>query len=99
MTDFGLDKSILKKIVQVITRYPSVSKATIYGSRAKGNYKNSSDIDIAIHASSMSEDDFAKLCFELNELPIVFKIDVVHVESLTDRKLVDKISEEEKKIL
>lgn len=94
MTDFGLDSRILDMILKVLDRYPSLEKVVIYGSRAKGTFKNSSDIDIAVYAPGMNETDFVKLRFELCELPVVFKIDVVHVEALGDRKLIEKIAKE-----
>ncbi len=42
---FGLKETTIQKLCGVFAKYPQVSKAVIYGSRAKGNYKNGSDID------------------------------------------------------
>jgi len=42
---FGLNESTIENICAVFARYPQVEKAVLYGSRAKGNYKNGSDID------------------------------------------------------
>jgi predicted nucleotidyltransferase len=39
---FGLKESVIHKINAVLARYPQVEKAILYGSRAKGNYKNGS---------------------------------------------------------
>ncbi|MBB6495997.1 nucleotidyltransferase domain-containing protein [Methanococcus maripaludis] len=48
---FGIDDLKLKSIVEVIKKY-SVEKAVIFGSRARGDYKNTSDIDIAIYSKT-----------------------------------------------
>jgi len=45
---FGLKETTIQKICDVLARYPQVKKAMLYGSRAKGNYKNSSDIDLTL---------------------------------------------------
>jgi uncharacterized protein len=45
---FGLKETTIQKICDVLARYPQVKKAVLYGSRAKGNYKKSSDIDLTL---------------------------------------------------
>lgn len=99
MTKFGLDQDILDKILAVLTGYPAIERAVIYGSRAAGTFKNYSDIDLAVSAPAMSEKEFARLRFELDELPIVFKIDVVHIDRLENENLRQKIAREEKTLL
>ena len=37
---FGLKTEAIAQINQIFAEYPEISKATLYGSRAKGNYKN-----------------------------------------------------------
>ena len=41
---YGLRESTIQKICAVFARYPQVDKAVLYGSRAKGNYRNGSEI-------------------------------------------------------
>lgn len=94
MTKFGLDQSIIDSIISVSMKYPAIERVVIYGSRATGAFKNYSDIDLAIYAPTLSEREFARLCFELDELPIVFKIDVVHIDRLKDERLKSKIARE-----
>lgn len=45
---FGLKEATIKKIWAVFSEYPLVAKVVIYGSRAKGNFKNGSDIDLTL---------------------------------------------------
>jgi nucleotidyltransferase substrate binding protein (TIGR01987 family) len=40
--------SHIHKITGVLARYPQVEQTVLYGSRAKGNYKNGSDIDMTL---------------------------------------------------
>ena len=43
---FGLSNDIINRIHSVFRKYPEIENATLYGSRAKGNYKPYSDIDL-----------------------------------------------------
>ena len=45
---YGLLPADLEVIVNTLQAYPQIEKALIFGSRAKGNYKPGSDVDIAI---------------------------------------------------
>ena len=40
MNQFGLKTEVITQINQIFAQYPEISKAILYGSRAKGNYKN-----------------------------------------------------------
>jgi predicted nucleotidyltransferase len=45
---FGLPAHTLETINTLLTGFPGIKSALIYGSRAKGNYRNGSDIDITL---------------------------------------------------
>ncbi|MBS3779596.1 MAG: nucleotidyltransferase domain-containing protein, partial [Desulfovermiculus sp.] len=45
---FGLDERTLEKLRSVFARYEPVQEVIIYGSRAKGTYVPSSDIDLVV---------------------------------------------------
>ena len=96
MSPFGLAGHVLEQILGVLRDHPLVERAVIYGSRATGTFKPHSDIDIAFYAPSMEDAEAARLRFELRELPIVFKVDAVHVERLGNAALRDKIVREGK---
>ena len=46
--NFGLRPQDLTEIIEMIRQFPDIEEAVIFGSRAKGNYKKGSDVDIAI---------------------------------------------------
>jgi len=46
--NYGLKETTIQKIQAVLMGYPQIEKAILYGSRAKGNYKNGSDIDLTL---------------------------------------------------
>lgn len=53
---FGLKSSDLDYIINTIKKFPQIKKAVIFGSRAKGNFKPGSDIDIVDYTHSNHEE-------------------------------------------
>lgn len=45
---FGLLDTDLEAVVSILSRHPKVDKAIIFGSRAKGNFKNGSTDEPAL---------------------------------------------------
>jgi len=82
---FGLTDSDLKYISDAISEFPEIEKAAIFGSRAKGNFKPGSDIDIAIYGENVNFDTVSKLHSMLEEespMPYFFDIvDYTHSEN------------------
>ena len=48
MQRFGLDANIIQAIKDIVAKYPQVEKAVMFGSRASGQFKDHSDIDLAV---------------------------------------------------
>ena len=66
---YGLPQSTVQKICSVLNRYPQVEKAILYGSRAKGNYKNGSDIDLTLRGGAdLTLNVIYKILYDLDEL-------------------------------
>ncbi|MEN1968844.1 nucleotidyltransferase domain-containing protein [Lentibacillus sp. N15] len=92
---FGLRKSDQELIKQAIGKYNEVKRAVVFGSRAMGNYKKGSDIDIAVMGEGITRSMISDLNFSLNEeshLPYFF--DVVHYERITNKELIAHIDME-----
>lgn len=90
---FGLRQQDIAEIIDTLKQYPAIEEAIIFGSRAKGNYKKGSDIDIALKGESLEYDMISALSFYLNEessLPYYF--DVVHFEEISEKKLTEHIN-------
>jgi predicted nucleotidyltransferase len=73
--DIGLSERELKLIRAVLGRHPEVSSALLYGSRAKGAARPSSDIDLALLGTSDSL-IAARIAGEMEELPLPYRFDV-----------------------
>lgn len=94
---FGLSRELYNDLIDIFKKYPHVKKVLIFGSRAKGTEKPSSNFDLAIMGPEMSEIEFNRLWVEVNELPIIFKLDIIHWDTLSNERLKEKILIEGKK--
>lgn len=84
MEKFGLSINIINDIVTIIKKYEEVECVKIYGSRAREDYKETSDIDIALFGNDLTHTINTKIYFELDGLYIPYKFDVVNFNSLSD---------------
>ncbi|WP_129409184.1 nucleotidyltransferase family protein [Marinitoga lauensis] len=74
---FGLNEKELKIIIDFIKQIPEIEEVLIFGSRAMGNYKKGSDVDLAIKGKNLTRDLLLKISYYLNEetfLPYFFDI-------------------------
>lgn len=92
MGKFGLLDSDLVFLSNLFQKYSSINEVIIFGSRAKGNYKNGSDVDLAIKSITIANQEINEIDDELNEnsnLP--YKFDIVHYEKIQTPELKDHI--------
>lgn len=89
---FGLSEADIEYIVGVIAKYKEIKKAVIFGSRAKGNYKAGSDIDIAIYGEDITIDTISSLHSLLeDESPLPYLFDIVDYTHLVHKELKEHI--------
>lgn len=74
-TAYSLD-AIGDAIISVLKNTPSIHKAVIFGSRAKGDHKFYSDIDIALYGD-LDLFEVERIACDLDELPLIYTFDVV----------------------
>lgn len=84
MQRFGLDEKVIESIVAIFKKYEQVERAVIYGSRARGDYRNNSDIDIALFGDELTFSINTKIFYEIDDLYWVYKIDLVNMNSLKE---------------
>ncbi len=87
----GISDDICFALQQIFSRFVHIDTVLLFGSRAKGSYKNGSDIDLAVCAPALSESAFTDLWNQIDALPIIFKIDLLHWDRLANQALKEKI--------
>ena len=93
MTDplFGLPLAAVEKIRAVFASHPEVELVVLYGSRAKGNYKTGSDIDLTMYGNELNHNILLKILDELDELLLPWMFDLSIFEQLDHAKLREHI--------
>lgn len=88
---FGLPEKTVEKIGGVLAGHPAVEKAILYGSRAKGNFKRGSDIDLTLVGSGLVYRDLLKIMGELDDLLLPYTIDLSILHMIDHAGLLDHI--------
>lgn len=91
MATFGLNEEQIQEIKGILSKFSEISEVILFGSRAMGNYKPGSDVDLAIKGN-VNAYIAANIKFELEEetyLPYFF--DILSYPSITDDALREQI--------
>ena len=90
---FGLRDSDINTIRQVLQQFPEVQSALMFGSRAKGNYRSGSDVDIALKGEALSYQIILRISAQLNEETLMpYHFDVLDYHTIQNENLVDHIN-------
>jgi len=85
---FGISTKSYQLILDTLALFPEIERAGIYGSRALGNFKNGSDIDLVLFGSDITHQIILKLKTKLEqELPIPYYFDITHYETISNIEL------------
>jgi predicted nucleotidyltransferase len=69
-----------------------VDEVVIYGSRAKGNYREGSDIDITLKGEKLTDNIYSKILIEIDDLNTPYLFDVSIFDKLTSPDLISHIN-------
>lgn len=85
---FGLLERDLKYILEAVKKYSEIEEVIIFGSRAMGNYKKGSDVDIALKGKYVNRKVVCRLSDDLNEeYPLPYFFDVVNYNDVSNEEL------------
>lgn len=91
-TDFGLKPGDLEMICRVLEKEPQIEQAFLFGSRAKGNYKPGSDVDLALKGDHLTAQTITDVSFSLNEeMPLPYRFDVLNYHTIQEPTLLQHI--------
>ncbi len=90
---FGLQPKDIEAIQQCFAKFPAIQKVVIYGSRAKGNYRTGSDIDLTIEDDEeFIFEDLLLLENILDDLLLPYKIDISLKRQIDNPNLIEHIN-------
>ena len=87
----GLTDGTVAQIHEVLARFPEVERALLYGSRAKGNFKPGSDIDLTLAGTSVTSKTLGQIQSELEDGLLPYTFDLSILTQITQADLLDHI--------
>lgn len=88
---YGLPESTIAKIVAQFAAMPEIEQVILYGSRAKGNFRKGSDIDLVIRGESVTHSQLLSLENRLDDLLLPYCIDLSLLHQIDNSDLIDHI--------
>ena len=90
MNKFGLSKNLTQQIIKIFSNYSSIDSVHIFGSRAIGNYRNNSDIDLVIYGNFDNE-KIEHIKLDLEDIDTAYFFDVLDANNITSKELKEHI--------
>lgn len=88
---YGLSDKTIESIQKVFESNSKIDEVILFGSRAKGNYREGSDIDLAVKGRNISFDDILKLNGQLDDLNLPYKFDLLDYAAIKEKDLTEHI--------
>ena len=79
LSESGLSAEVISNVQHVFTRFSDIKQVILYGSRAMGNYRLGSDIDITIKLNSASKGSItllSQISMAIDDLDLIYSFDV-----------------------
>jgi len=89
---WGLTDAAVMEIRSILSRHAEVERATLYGSRAKGNFKPGSDIDLTLIGPGLTLEILGRIQSELEEGSLPYQIDLSILSLISHPELLDHIN-------
>jgi predicted nucleotidyltransferase len=87
------------KFFKKLTEFSCIDEIWLYGSRARGNHKERSDIDLALVCPHATKNDWSKIMDVIDNADTLLKIDCVRFDALDNKDPLHQSIIEDKKIL
>ena len=91
MNEFGLSSKTMESILGFLKKYPNIEKCILYGSRAIGNYRTGSDIDLTLMGETLTLTDLLRIENDLDDLLLPYKIDLSIFHQINHEGLIEHI--------
>jgi predicted nucleotidyltransferase len=89
---YGLSAKTLEEITAAFMQCPNIEKVMLYGSRAKGNYRNGSDIDMTLMGEGLTLENSVYPLMEIfDESSLPYSFDISIFKDIENESLVEHI--------
>lgn len=87
---WGLSEREIALLRATLAAHPKVQRAVLYGSRAMGNYRTGSDIDLTLEGD-LHLQDINRLLLDIDDLLLPYQVDLSAFQDIDNPGLVDHI--------
>ncbi|MDO9268466.1 MAG: nucleotidyltransferase domain-containing protein [Methylobacter sp.] len=87
----GLSQTTLDKLNSVFLRHKAINSVLVYGSRAKGNYRPGSDIDLTIKGDVLEFAELMQIEDQIDDLFLPYTVDLSQYSQLSNTDLIEHI--------
>ena len=88
---YGLTERSIKTLYAIFSKYPDIKQVHLFGSRAKGNFKIGSDIDLAVMNNELQAITIARVLADCAESDLPVAVDIVDFNTLSNPEFIDHI--------
>jgi len=82
---------VLLEVKKIANKYPHIEKIVLFGSRARGDFQPTSDIDLCIFGTEETATKFSVIAWEIEEIETYYSFDVLFFPFITNEKLRQEI--------
>jgi uncharacterized protein len=87
----GLSKNTIDRICGVLARFKEVDEVVLYGSRAKGNFRKGSDVDLTLKGEGLDLKLLNKISLDFDDLLLPYTFDISIFRQIKNQDLLDHI--------
>lgn len=91
MNKSGLPEDVVRKMGEIFRDCPEIDRVLLYGSRAMGNWRNGSDIDLCVEAVNLTLPELWAIENRIDDLLLPWKVDLSLRHQIDNPDLLDHI--------
>jgi uncharacterized protein len=88
---FGLPENAIENMSKVFALHPEIDQVVLYGSRAMGNFKPGSDIDLTLVGDEIDLNLLLQVDNEIDDLLLPWMVDLSIFHNLENAELINHI--------
>ena len=89
---YGIGDEVIKSLQDLFSRYSDVEKVILYGSRAKGTFREGSDIDLTAFGKNLNLKTIYAIEEEIEELLLPYSFDISLFDQIDNPDLLDRLN-------
>ena len=93
---FGLSEKNIQQLIAVVSSIPEIEEVIVYGSRARGDNKPNSDVDLALKGKVLTLNELAQLEEKIDYLYLPYFFDLCLFSGIKNKALLGNIQKEGK---